>query len=74
MDRAVEEVLADLRKGAPAALAASKALVNRAVLMRVDREDEEMVDLSAGFFAGADAQLGMAAFLNKEQPPWVVDR
>ena len=74
VDRAVEEVLADLRKGAPAALAASKALVNRAVLMRVDREDEEMVDLSAGFFAGADAQLGMAAFLNKEQPPWVVDR
>ncbi|WP_029088475.1 enoyl-CoA hydratase-related protein [Brevibacterium album] len=69
---ALEEVLGDLRKAAPAALAASKRLVNRRVLRRMDEEGEEMLDLSASFFLSDDARAGMAAFLAKESPPWVV--
>jgi enoyl-CoA hydratase len=74
VDGAVEEILADLRMGAPQALAATKALANRSVLARMDAEEDEMIDLSARFFAGSDAQAGMDAFLNKSQPPWVIDR
>ncbi|WP_291797830.1 enoyl-CoA hydratase-related protein [Brevibacterium sp.] len=69
---ALEEVLGDLRKAAPAALAASKRLVNRRVLRRVEEEGEEMLDLSASFFLSDDARAGMGAFLAKEAPPWVV--
>lgn len=71
---AVEEVLADLRAAAPRALTESKRLVNRDVLARIDRESEEMIELSGSFFGGDDAQAGMAAFLEKKSPPWVVDR
>lgn len=74
VDAAVEEVLTDLRSAAPHALAESKRLVNRDVLARIDRESEEMIKLSGSFFAGDDAREGMAAFLEKKSPPWVVDR
>ncbi|NLA66320.1 MAG: enoyl-CoA hydratase [Leucobacter sp.] len=72
VDEAVRAILADLRKSAPAALAASKALVNRRVLDRLDRDLEEMLDLSAKFFLGEDAAAGMQAFLAKQPAPWVI--
>lgn len=74
VDEAVEEVLVDLRAAAPRALAASKKLVNRDVLARIDRESEEMIELSGSFFGAEDARAGMAAFFEKKSPPWVVDR
>lgn len=74
VDAAVEEILSDLRKAAPAALAASKEIANRRVLESMDGHEAEMIELSAKFFAGADAQAGMKAFLGKQTPPWVVER
>ena len=35
--------------------------------------DEDMLELSAGFFAGAEGQEGMRAFAEKRPPSWVGD-
>lgn len=74
VDDTVEQILSDLRKAAPAALAASKEIANRRVLESMDARESEMIELSAEFFAGDDAQAGMKAFLEKQTPPWVVER
>lgn len=74
VEQAVEEILSDLRKAAPAALAASKELVNRPTLERVRRDEEEMIALSARFFSSPEAAAGMGAFLQKTAPPWVVEQ
>lgn len=70
----VETMLADLRRGAPRALAASKEIFNRRVLDLVEASEAEMIELSGRFFAGDDAKAGMQSFLNKTAPPWVLDR
>lgn len=74
VDTAVEEILADLRRGAPKALAASKSIVNQRVLAEMDRREGEMIELSGQFFTGDDARAGMQAFFDKTNPPWVVGR
>lgn len=74
VDTAVEEILADLRRGAPKALAASKSIVNQRVLAEMDRREGEMIEFSGQFFTGDDARAGMQAFLDKTNPPWVVGR
>lgn len=73
VEQAVEAVLADLRLSAPAAIAASKRLVNQRVLRRWERESAEMIALSAQFFTAPDATAGMRAFREKSAPPWVLD-
>ncbi|GAA1323623.1 enoyl-CoA hydratase-related protein [Leucobacter albus] len=70
---AVGEILADLRKAAPGALAASKRLVNRALLARLDAETDEMIELSASGFASAEGQAGIQSFLQRTAPPWVLE-
>lgn len=70
---AVGEILADLRKAAPGALAASKRLVNRALLARMDAETDEMIELSASGFASAEGQAGIQSFLQRTAPPWVLE-
>lgn len=74
VDDVVDDILADLRKGAPQALAASKSIVNRAVLAAMDSREAEMIDLSGQFFSSSDAKAGMQAFFDKTPPPWVVER
>lgn len=68
----VDDLLTDLRRAAPAALATGKRLANTRVLATVEGSAEAMVDLSAAFFVGADARAGMAAFAAREDPPWVL--
>jgi enoyl-CoA hydratase len=74
VEATVEKILADLRKAAPAALAASKTIVNRRALELMDAREEEMIELSGRFFAVDDAQAGMKAFLEKQTPPWVLEQ
>lgn len=74
VESAAEEILSGPRKAAPAALAASKRIANWRVLERTDAHEAEMVELPANFFAGANAQTGMRAFLRKQSPPRVVER
>jgi len=68
----VSEVVAGqvraLAAGAPAALAETKRL------LRADRDRgrfDELLELSARFFASEEGQEGIAAFVQKRKPSWV---
>jgi methylglutaconyl-CoA hydratase len=73
LDDEVEAVVADLLAGGPAALAATKQLVDRVPEMSFDDALAWAQQLSAELFAGDEAAEGMDAFLNKRPPRWVPD-
>ena len=73
LDAEVESVVADLLKGGPSALAASKQLVDRVPEMSFDDALRWAERLSSELFAGEEAAEGMDAFLNKRTPEWVPD-
>jgi methylglutaconyl-CoA hydratase len=70
LDAAVEEVLADLRKGGPNALGFAKRLVYEVPGMGQKEAIEWTTRLSGELFAGDEAKEGMAAFLGKRKPAW----
>jgi len=70
LDAAVEEVLGDLRRGGPAALAAAKSLVYRVPALEQKEALRWTSKLSAELFAGDEAAEGMKAFLQKRKPAW----
>ena len=70
LDAAVEEVLADLRKGGPGALGAAKRLVYEVPALEQKEALRWASKLSAELFAGAEAAEGMKAFLQKRKPSW----
>jgi methylglutaconyl-CoA hydratase len=69
LDAEVERYTAMLRLGAPGALAATKDMLRGRDSGMADRFDE-MLALSAGFFAGDEGQEGMRAFAEKRPPSW----
>ena len=70
LDAAVEEVVADLRKGGPKALGAAKSLVYEVPKMDAKDALRWAGKLSAGLFAAEEAAEGMKAFLQKRKPSW----
>jgi methylglutaconyl-CoA hydratase len=70
LDAAVEEVLADLRKGGPNALCFAKRLVYQVPGMPQKEAFRFTSKLSGELFAGEEAKEGMAAFLGKRSPSW----
>ena len=68
---AVDAVTAELAKGSPQGLAASKAFTTAAVLAGFDRDAERLAAESARLFDSEEAREGMAAFLQKRPPRWV---
>ncbi len=70
LDAAVEEVLADLRKGGPKALGFAKRLVREVPAMPEKEAFEWSAKLSGELFAGEEAAEGMKAFLSKREPSW----
>ena len=70
LDAAVDEVLADLRKGGPNALGFAKRLVYEVPAMEQKEAFAWTADLSARLFEGDEAAAGMKAFLSREKPPW----
>ena len=70
LDAAVEEVLADLRKGGPTALGVAKRLVYEVPALEQKEALRWASKLSAELFAGAEAAEGMKAFLQKRKPSW----
>ncbi len=70
LDAAVEEVLADLRRGGPKALAVSKRLVHEVPRMNESDAFEWTARLSSELFMGEEAAEGMKAFLGKRDPAW----
>ncbi|OBK23100.1 enoyl-CoA hydratase [Mycobacterium asiaticum] len=71
MDAAVAGVVADVGRGSPQGLAASKALTTAAVLEGFDRDAERLTEESARLFVSDEAREGMLAFLQKRPPSWV---
>jgi methylglutaconyl-CoA hydratase len=71
IDAVVNEVVADLVKGSPAALAATKQLLANVPNMTTDDAFAWTAPLSAELFKGDDAKEGMAAFLEKRPASWI---
>jgi enoyl-CoA hydratase len=70
VDAAVANVVADVSRGSPQGLAASKALTTAAVLEGFDRDAERLTEESARLFVSEEAREGMVAFLQKRPPSW----
>jgi enoyl-CoA hydratase len=70
VDAAVAALVADIGRGSPQGLAASKALTTAAVLAGFDRDAERLGVESARLFVSDEAREGMLAFLQKRPPSW----
>jgi enoyl-CoA hydratase len=70
MDAAVAALLANIAKGSPQGVAASKALTTASILADFDRHAEELAKQSAALFVSDEAREGMLAFLQKRPPSW----
>jgi enoyl-CoA hydratase/carnithine racemase len=70
LDAAVDEVVADLRKGGPQALALAKQLVYEVPGRDPSNAFEWTTALSNELFASDEAKEGMAAFLARREPAW----
>ena len=66
LDVRVDEVCGQLATGAPQGLRASKAILNRDLVARIDAHGEEMAELSARLFASEEARAAMTAFLKRK--------
>ena len=71
LDAEVARYVGLLRLGAPGALAATKALLQRPFGDDLGAAFAAMQELSARHFASAEGQEGMAAFAEKRPPAWV---
>jgi len=70
VEAAVGKLVADVGRGSPQGLAASKALTTAAVLEGFDRDAERLTEESARLFVSDEAREGMLAFLQKRPPSW----
>jgi enoyl-CoA hydratase len=70
VDAALAALVADIGRGSPQGLAASKALTTAAVLDGFDRDAERLGAESARLFISEGAREGMLAFLEKRPPRW----
>jgi enoyl-CoA hydratase len=69
----VAALAAEVVKGSPQGLAASKALTTRAILANFDRDAENLTTQSANLFVSDEAREGILSFLEKRPPRWVSD-
>ncbi|WP_374774540.1 enoyl-CoA hydratase family protein [Streptomyces sp. NBC_01310] len=72
VDKALEPVLAGLRKASPQGLAATKALTAAAVCEALARDGARLTELSAGLFASAEAREGITARFERRDPSWAL--
>ena len=70
LDAAVEETVAALLEGSPAAQAAIKTLVRTVGSMSRERIDAYTSELIAAIRASEEGREGVAAFLEKRKPGW----
>ncbi|MGZ6780557.1 MAG: enoyl-CoA hydratase family protein [Mycobacterium sp.] len=67
---AVSRLTAQIAKGSPQGLAASKRLTTAAILQAFDERAEALTKQSAELFVSDEAREGMLAFLQKRPPEW----
>lgn len=66
----VAALAAEVAKGSPQGLAASKALTTAAILEDFDRHADGLTEQSARLFVSEQAREGILAFLEKRPPNW----
>jgi enoyl-CoA hydratase len=66
----VDALTAEIAKGSPQGLAASKALTTAAMLAGFDAHADALARQSADLFVSDEAREGMLAFLEKRAPRW----
>ena len=66
----VGELAAEIAKGSPQGLAASKRLTTAPILEAFDQHAEALTQQSAELFVSEEAHEGMLAFLQKRRPSW----
>ncbi|MCV7171054.1 enoyl-CoA hydratase family protein [Mycobacterium manitobense] len=66
----VSALAAEIGRGSPQGLAASKRLTTAAILAAFDRDAETLTAQSAELFVSEEAHEGMMAFLEKRPPRW----
>jgi methylglutaconyl-CoA hydratase len=72
LDAAVDAIVAELLKGGPAALAASKSLIDAVAGRPVDAAViDDTAQRIARQRAGAEGREGVTAFLDKRTPSWI---
>ncbi|MET0451160.1 MAG: enoyl-CoA hydratase family protein [Mycobacterium sp.] len=71
VDATVAAIAADIVKGSPQGLAASKALTTASLLAGFDASAEALSQASAQLFVSDEAREGMLAFLEKRAPRWL---
>jgi enoyl-CoA hydratase len=69
-DGALAETLASLTAASPQGLRETKALLNRALIERIDRDGPDLTALSARLFASDEGREGMLAFRERRPPRW----
>jgi methylglutaconyl-CoA hydratase len=70
LDAAVDDVIADLLLGSPAAIAATKRVLAEVPTMSPAESVAWTAELSAALFAGDEAKSGIAAFRERRPAPW----
>jgi enoyl-CoA hydratase len=70
VEAGVAALSANIAKGSPQGLAASKALTTASILAGFDQHAEELTKQSAALFVSEEAREGMLAFLQKRPPNW----
>ncbi|MBA3339887.1 MAG: enoyl-CoA hydratase/isomerase family protein [Geodermatophilaceae bacterium] len=71
LDAATAAYVADLVKGAPIALEATKALLRRTPNPVMAEDLAQLLETSADFFASDEGQEGIRAFGEKRPPRWI---
>lgn len=74
LDACIAQVLAQIRKCAPGAVAATKDLMNRAGTVEHELLLDEAADRFAAAVRGPEGQEGTMAFLQKRRPAWDSDQ
>jgi enoyl-CoA hydratase len=70
VNAAVSALAAEIAKGSPQGLAASKSLTTAPMLEAFDEHAEALTKQSAELFVSEEAREGMMAFLQKRRPNW----
>jgi methylglutaconyl-CoA hydratase len=70
----VEQVVGDLLRGGPRAIALSKALLQVVRTGSIEEIRRLSVEAIATARTGAEGQAGLRAFLNRQSPPWAPEQ